>query len=329
MTITTTEISLTHVPEILTANNVLMDPVFCKVGFWLGTLINSMGVCGNILLIIALRTSKTLDTGSNVFIISLAVTDLSVILSCNVLQLAAIDHRMWPFDFTMCVVQNIAMTHFNFSSIVHIVGIAVYRYLAAASSAGYNTARQKKVVVGVFIFIELAVFLITVVPKLPEFHSLHLEQFLVGCTLDTSKTKVAFVVLMFRTILTAAAVILVIYQKIRSLLKRSPLMTNSLSMTHRRRKRDERIVVSMALILLVVAIGYATFVILLAPAALGIAYFPSAASLLGLCAMWLANSTNWIIYGILNKEFRLAYKQLFLRVSRRCRVQVMPTAAVD
>lgn len=83
-------------------------------------------------------------------------------------------------------------------------------------------------------------------------------------------------------------------------------MTHSMSMIRRRRKRDPPIVVSMALVLLVVAVGYATFVILLAPTALGIAHFPRAFNMIGLCAMWLANAMNWIICGLLSKEFRQA-----------------------
>lgn len=187
--------------------------MFSKVGFWLGTFRSLWQSYINN------STVDIQDTGNKVFIISLAVTDLCAILSCNLIQLVALKYRMWPFDFKVCVILNIAMTHFNFSCIVHVVVIAVYRYLAAATPATpatpavYNTARPTKVIVLVLISIHLGTFLIAVVPKLPEFHSLHFEQFLVGCTLDTSTANVAFAVLMFGTILIAAFIILIINKK--------------------------------------------------------------------------------------------------------------------
>lgn len=71
----------------------------------LGCLLSTLSiftVCGNVLVLYAIRTEKNLRTVSNLFILSLAFADLAVGLFVMPLSAATIIAGRWPFSSVIC-----------------------------------------------------------------------------------------------------------------------------------------------------------------------------------------------------------------------------------
>ncbi len=140
----TTNITVsTSEPEQL--ENMVTDPVLSVVGFWVGLLINAVGIFGNILVIAAIRISKQLRTGPQMFIVSLAASDLATILLSNLLQLEVLRTHA-PLGQSACSVQNVAFVQLNLTSVFHIAVIAVYRGFAAVSPRRYKIIQRKRII---------------------------------------------------------------------------------------------------------------------------------------------------------------------------------------
>ena len=95
-TLTTVSIN-THSPTVH------IDVLFRKI--LLGLLLLSLSiftVCGNLLVLYAIRTEKHLRTVSNLFILSLAFADLVVGLLVMPLSAANIIAGEWPFSYFVC-----------------------------------------------------------------------------------------------------------------------------------------------------------------------------------------------------------------------------------
>jgi hypothetical protein len=82
---------------------IFVEKLFQKIA--LGCLLSSLSiftVCGNILVLYAIRTEKNLRTVANLFILSLAFADLAVGLFVMPLSAANIIAGRWPFSSVIC-----------------------------------------------------------------------------------------------------------------------------------------------------------------------------------------------------------------------------------
>lgn len=91
--------------------------------------IGIFGIGGNLLVCIAIRASKRLQTVGNIFVLSLAVADLGVLLVCLPLVILNVDfHYSWPFGEIGCKIMLPLTDIFYGVSIGSIVGISFHRY---------------------------------------------------------------------------------------------------------------------------------------------------------------------------------------------------------
>lgn len=84
-------------------STVVVEKLFQKIV--LGCLLSTLSiftVCGNVLVLYAIRTEKNLRTVSNLFILSLAFADLAVGLFVMPLSAATIIAGRWPFSSVIC-----------------------------------------------------------------------------------------------------------------------------------------------------------------------------------------------------------------------------------
>ena len=84
-------------------STVVVEKLFQKIT--LGCLLSTLAiftVCGNVLVLHAIRTEKNLRTVSNLFILSLAFADLAVGLFVMPLSAATIIAGRWPFSSIIC-----------------------------------------------------------------------------------------------------------------------------------------------------------------------------------------------------------------------------------
>ncbi len=162
LVLNTTDTDTTSMPQPET-----IDPVVSVTGFCLGILINSVGIFGNVLVIAATRVSKAVRF--NGLIASCAATDLAAILFCNVLQLATLKMRTWPFSRSLCIIQNIAFFQFMYTGMLHMVAIALCRALAAVSPRRFHMIQNRRVSCLILVAIHISIALCHV----PKTFALH------------------------------------------------------------------------------------------------------------------------------------------------------------
>ena len=117
--------------------------------------IGIFGICGNLLVCIAIASSKRLHTVGNIFIFSLSVADLGVLLVCLPLVILNTDvHYSWPFGEIGCKILLPLTDVFYGVSIGSIVGISFHRYrmIVHCMSRQLTGRKAKFMVVLIWIF---------------------------------------------------------------------------------------------------------------------------------------------------------------------------------
>lgn len=94
------------------------------------SLIFFIGLVGNIMTIIIIKSNAHLRTPTNYYLLNLAVSDL-MMLMCNLpLEMLEIYHRQWPLSVIFCKLRNICAEFFTCSSILTILAFTCERYFA-------------------------------------------------------------------------------------------------------------------------------------------------------------------------------------------------------
>ena len=93
-------------------------------------LILLVGLVGNVMTIIIIKSHAHLRTPTNFYLLNLAVSDL-MMLMCNLpLEMLEIYHRQWPLPVIFCKLRNISAEFFTCSSILTILAFTCERYFA-------------------------------------------------------------------------------------------------------------------------------------------------------------------------------------------------------
>ncbi|CAF1496031.1 unnamed protein product, partial [Didymodactylos carnosus] len=114
------------------------------LGFFLGAL-SVFTVCGNILVLHAIRTEKRLRTVSNLFILSLAIADLAVGLLVMPLSSVTIVAGRWPFKHNViCLIWLSTDYVASTASIFNLFILSLDRYWAVVHPLRYLRNRTRK-----------------------------------------------------------------------------------------------------------------------------------------------------------------------------------------
>ncbi|CAF3454927.1 unnamed protein product [Rotaria socialis] len=126
-------------------STIFVEKLFQRIT--LGCILSSLSiftVCGNILVLYAIQTEKNLRTVSNLFILSLALADLSVGLFVMPLSAANIIAGRWPFSSVICKmwlsIDYVAST----ASIFNLVLLSLDRYWAVVYPLRYLQKRTRR-----------------------------------------------------------------------------------------------------------------------------------------------------------------------------------------
>ncbi|KAM9841616.1 alpha-2B adrenergic receptor [Aulostomus maculatus] len=98
-------------------------------------------IVGNILVIIAVLTSRSLKGAQNLFLVSLAAADILVATLIIPFSLANELQGYWAFSAVWCEIYLALDVLFCTSSIVHLCAIALDRYLSISQPVSYGTKR--------------------------------------------------------------------------------------------------------------------------------------------------------------------------------------------
>ncbi|XP_061556655.1 alpha-2Db adrenergic receptor-like [Phycodurus eques] len=136
------------------------------------TVIILMTVVGNVLVVVAVFTSRALRAPQNLFLVSLASADILVATLVIPFSLANEVMGYWYFGSTWCSFYLALDVLFCTSSIVHLCAISLDRYWSVTNAVRYNrkrTPKRIKVMISV-------VWLISIVISSPPLLMMHTEQ---------------------------------------------------------------------------------------------------------------------------------------------------------
>uniref|UniRef100_A0A673MNC1 Alpha-2B adrenergic receptor n=1 Tax=Sinocyclocheilus rhinocerous TaxID=307959 RepID=A0A673MNC1_9TELE len=133
------------------------------------TLIMLFTIFGNILVIIAVLTCRSLRGPQNLFLVSLAAADILVATLIIPFSLANELMGYWYFESFWCKIILALDVHFCTSSIIHLCAISLDRYLSISRPVQYATQRTPRKIKGAI----LVVWLISAVISFPPLVSMN------------------------------------------------------------------------------------------------------------------------------------------------------------
>lgn len=137
-------ISLMSVPTPCNQSTVRDSPYTPQATAGIATAITFMmlvTIVGNILVIIAVLTSRSLKGAQNLFLVSLAAADILVATLIIPFSLANELQGYWAFSSIWCEIYLALDVLFCTSSIVHLCAIALDRYLSISQPVSYGAKR--------------------------------------------------------------------------------------------------------------------------------------------------------------------------------------------
>ncbi|KAK7895300.1 hypothetical protein WMY93_020625 [Mugilogobius chulae] len=123
-------------------------------------------IVGNILVIIAVLTSRSLKGAQNLFLVSLAAADILVATLIIPFSLANELQGHWAFSSLWCEIYLALDVLFCTSSIVHLCAIALDRYLSISRPVSYGTKRTPRRIKAAIVIVWLISAVISFPPLL-------------------------------------------------------------------------------------------------------------------------------------------------------------------
>ncbi|XP_040914102.1 alpha-2B adrenergic receptor [Toxotes jaculatrix] len=123
-------------------------------------------IVGNIMVIIAVLTSRSLKGAQNLFLVSLAAADILVATLIIPFSLANELQGYWAFSSVWCEIYLALDVLFCTSSIVHLCAIALDRYLSISRPVYYSTKRTRARIKAAIIIVWLISAVISFPPLL-------------------------------------------------------------------------------------------------------------------------------------------------------------------
>ena len=99
----------------------------------LGVIFNLLGAVGDVAIVYVIIRDKTLRKPYNALLASMAVNDILTCGALNMIQVAGIYLEDFPLTWfsqhIMCRIHSILLVHLQFTSLLHVMVIAIHRYL--------------------------------------------------------------------------------------------------------------------------------------------------------------------------------------------------------
>eukprot|EP00057_Strongylocentrotus_purpuratus_P027628 XP_011682102.1 PREDICTED: melatonin receptor type 1B-A-like [Strongylocentrotus purpuratus] len=95
----------------------------------LGITIGILGMIGNLLVLLAVSLSKDLQNSTNVFVVSLSISDFISSVALPFQGISVLSESGWPFGKGMCDLMGTIFLWSNSTSILTLTAIAVNRYI--------------------------------------------------------------------------------------------------------------------------------------------------------------------------------------------------------
>ncbi|XP_046875561.1 alpha-2Db adrenergic receptor [Hypomesus transpacificus] len=137
------------------------------------TVIILVTIVGNVLVIVAVLTSRALRAPQNLFLVSLASADILVATLVIPFSLANEVMGYWYFGSTWCAFYLALDVLFCTSSIVHLCAISLDRYWSVTKAVSYNLKRTPKRIKSMIVVVWVISAIISFPPLLMTKHDEH------------------------------------------------------------------------------------------------------------------------------------------------------------
>ncbi|XP_064608530.1 melatonin receptor type 1B-B-like [Liolophura sinensis] len=263
----------------------------------------TIGILGNILILVAVLISQRLRTVGNMFIINLTLIDL---VMCCIVKPMALTGIFAGGDFynnhqTLCIVTAMITVTLCVSSIINIVAIAINRYVQVCLRGSYNSIYTRRRAAGMCVAIWVIGFL-------PNFYYIfagvpyHFDPKLLLCLYDRDSSY-HFNIGLYTLCLCQNAIVGLAYWKLFRLVAKS---SQRLSRTS---SESSSLLKAVFTIFLVYTVCWGPFLFI--GLIDGHDRAPRFAYVITVCMALINSSSDWIIYTLNNRYFKEAYRQIF------------------
>lgn len=278
-------------------------------------LIVVLAMTGNIILCLAIYRCRALRKIQNYYIIALAMSDLILTVLCMPMGLAVVILGRWPFGDTLCQIQGILTYYFACFSILTLTLIAINRYIKMILSVNI----YQKVYTRNYVLLSIATCAIFsglfLIPILLQWFCFHPGKLACFVCKSQSKKEQALVlgpysVLIAMTYPVIAFCYYQVFRKVRSHFRQ--IAASSLHEDNAKSFREE---VKMTKILFAVLVGFVicwtpVFTIEFLDTLQGDYSLPRGVYIIFSITGAASSAINPVIYGVMQKRFRDAYKKI-------------------
>ena len=296
--------------------------VVCEAAVYIVTVL--VAIVGNSFVFLAVYRNSQLRTIPNIFIATLALSDIFLPLLCGPQSIAVSILGRWPFNKHVCQAQGYFVAVFACASLQILTLNAINRFYRIVRTKNYKrkfTKRNTIVMIGI-------VFLLASVEPLPYFltgrrYLFHPGKMFCFQTQEISIPNFLGYVYLVVPAITMAVCYFLVFKKIRSHQRnvQSNLQSTNDSIT----ARD----IKITKILFITVLGFLAcwtpiVIIDFVDTFRGEVSFPRQVYFLYVIFGNLSGVINPIVYGLLNKNFREEYKKIVFWRNRHRRVASMP-----
>lgn len=282
------------------------------------SVIDVMGLFGNLLVVASVIKYKSLCTTTNLFVVSLAVSDLLVCLSIPYYITFYFDVP-YMCDKYPCIVRYAITLYSMIVSVLTLIGVAVDRYLAVVHALTYNRLICGRWVTfsifGIYIYVALLIFPIfwfnAWTPDIPECDLV----FVMHCAY-------ALIVVGLHVFL-GLVITVFLYVQIFRVAWRQVRVVASMELNNRLH-RETRTALTMVVVLCVHILSMAPFLVVIV-----LRYFDkqdeyalSKAKKFVMCLYFAKSAINPLIYGWKTKDFQSAFKKLLSVKNCNCKAMM-------
>ena len=286
-------------------------------GAVLGVVIIVVGVFGNVLVILAVLLSRNLYKSSNMFVVSLAVCDLVQTVLIKPLYVHTYVAGEWQFGVGTCLYALYASNLTILESILHVSVIALHRYLVIVHPRAGRVLQGPRAVAAMLGVVYAAPLLVVLAPALSRLggatsggapgRQVVFNKRIMFCSfVRHSEFRLAGVLKKVSFLSVAAVFLFYCYVRIYLLVRRSGQSVNARGAFSAARLQRE------ITLLKTVVVIFMTFVVSYLP--ISVLYgvdtgrnFSYAFYFCGVLLLWTSSSVNWMIYGLMNRQYLQAY----------------------
>ena len=308
--------------DVISGNGVSgLSPTASITGATLGIVVVALGTFGNVLVILAVVFSKPLMKASNMFIVSLAVCDLFQTVMVRPLYIHTYTIGSWHFGSQVCRYALYASNLATLESILHVSTIAFYRYVIIVHPAAARKFQSPRAVVVLIVLIYLVPLLVVLLPSLARMRSpptvgrdVIFNTHIMFCVYvkysgreDGFSGSLVGIIKKVAFLFCSAIFLFYCYIRIYHVVRVSGRSINHQgAFSPTRLRREMTLLKTVIVVFLAFVISYLPVTVLYAidkSAAL-----PDLLYVVAVLLLWCSSSVNWMIYGLMNRQFLQAYR---------------------